>query len=71
MKKLVLDLDALRVDSFATEEARERRGTVLAHDDTMETENCTFEDTCLVTTCVKTLKCPLTVKCAATEDGPE
>ena len=52
MRKLALDLDALRVESFATEAADAHRGTVRAHDDTMETEN-----TCLATTCVKTPLC--------------
>lgn len=57
MKKLALDLDALRVDSFVTQSGDERRGTVRAHDDTVETENCTREATCLLTTCISLKTC--------------
>jgi hypothetical protein len=32
MKKMMLDVDALRVTSFETVDARGRRGTVAAHD---------------------------------------
>jgi hypothetical protein len=46
MKKLTLDLDALRVESYATGDTAERRGTVRAHDDTLETEFCTQEHAC-------------------------
>ena len=68
MKKLVLDLDGLRVDSFSTEGMEGRRGTVRGHDDTMETENCSI-DTCLLGTCVKTPLCARTVvNCAAGEE---
>jgi hypothetical protein len=59
MKKLALDLDSLRVVSFATQEMDARRGTVRAHDDTVETENCTFVDTCLVTTCLTLKTCAM------------
>lgn len=57
MKKLSLDLDTLRVESFATQDVQAARGTVRAHDDTVETENCTFEQTCLITTCVSLKAC--------------
>ncbi|HTE18416.1 MAG TPA: hypothetical protein VK689_08545 [Armatimonadota bacterium] len=57
MRKLELDVDALRVESFATQAADTRRGTVRGHDDTVETENCTFEHTCLVRTCVSLKTC--------------
>jgi hypothetical protein len=56
MKKLALDLDTLRVESFATQEAQPARGTVCGHDDTMETENCTI-DTCLLGTCLTLKTC--------------
>ena len=62
MKKLALELDALRVESFATHEVDARRGTVRGHDDTVETEWCSIE-TCLLTTCL-TLK-----TCAAEGDN--
>jgi hypothetical protein len=39
MKKLLLDLDALRVDSFATGDGAAARGTVRGHD-TRYTEFC-------------------------------
>lgn len=50
MKKLQLDMDALRVVSFATQDAQALRGTVRGHDDTMETEWCSIE-TCFAGTC--------------------
>lgn len=47
MKKLMLDLDTLRVDSFATTASDDAaRGTVRAHDDTIESEWCTMPKTC-------------------------
>jgi hypothetical protein len=46
MPKLTLDLDTLRVESYATGDAAENRGTVRAHDDTLETEFCTQERGC-------------------------
>ena len=57
MKKLALDVDALRVESFATQAAAGHRGTVRGHDDTVETENCTFEYTCLIQTCLSIKAC--------------
>jgi hypothetical protein len=57
MRKLALNVDALRVESFATQEARPARGTVRGHDDTVETENCTFVNTCLITTCLTIKNC--------------
>ncbi|HEX2078950.1 MAG TPA: hypothetical protein VHG08_14605 [Longimicrobium sp.] len=64
MKKLMLDPDALRVESFATQEMDARRGTVRGHDDTVETENCSIDQsTCILRTC-------LTIKtCAADGDN--
>ncbi|HEU0052335.1 MAG TPA: hypothetical protein VFQ39_04120 [Longimicrobium sp.] len=46
MKKLALDLEMLRVDSFATTVVDAPRGTVRAHDDTIESEWCTIPKTC-------------------------
>jgi hypothetical protein len=58
MKKLMLDVDTLRVESFATQDVDARRGTVRGHDDTMETENCTIDyDTCLLATCLTIKTC--------------
>ncbi len=57
MRKLALDVDALRVESFATQGAAADRGTVRGHDDTVETENCTLEYTCLIQTCVSLKTC--------------
>lgn len=58
MRKLALDLDTLRVESFTTLEAQSARGTVRGHDDTMETENCTIDyDTCLLATCLTIKGC--------------
>jgi hypothetical protein len=54
MQKLTLDLDEIRVDSFETGDAADARGTVHAHDDTMETEWCTKE----VPTCFGQATCP-------------
>ncbi|HEX6373787.1 MAG TPA: hypothetical protein VF006_32970 [Longimicrobium sp.] len=53
MRKVALDLDTLRVESFATQDAQPARGTVRGHDDTIETENCTidYEFTCWQATC--------------------
>ena len=47
MKKLTLDPERLRVDSFPTTDGRGApRGTVRAHDDTIESEWCTMPRTC-------------------------
>ena len=54
MKKL--RLEALRVDSFVTQDVGVRRGTVRGHDDTVETENCSI-DTCLLGTCLTLKTC--------------
>ena len=67
MKKLTLDMDTLRVESFTTQDAASGRGTVRGYDDTMETEHCTRVQTCLITTCV-TLK---TCRCNEAEDFGE
>ena len=56
MKKLALDLDTLRVESFATQATASARGTVRGHEDTMETEWCSIE-TCLLTTCLTVKTC--------------
>jgi hypothetical protein len=48
MKKLKLDMDDLRVDTFATEAADGKTGTVRGHDfesDTIQTQ-CTCVNTC-------------------------
>ena len=58
MNKLRLDVDGLRVESFATQAAALACGTVRGHDDTMETENCTIDyDTCLLATCLTIKGC--------------
>lgn len=58
MKKLALNLDTLRVESFATQEVQPARGTVRGHDDTMETENCTIDyNTCILATCLTLKTC--------------
>jgi hypothetical protein len=60
MRKLMLDVDALRVESFATQEAQAARGTVRGHDDTMETENCTIDQyTCVLRTCLTIKTCAM------------
>ena len=46
MKKLTLDPDLLRIESFPTSEPRALRGTVRGHDDTQESEWCTTPETC-------------------------
>jgi hypothetical protein len=57
MKKLMLDLDALAVDSFTTGDAAAERGTVRGHD-TRYTEWC------------HSRSCPyLTACCAVAEDA--
>lgn len=56
MKKLALDVNTLRVESFATQETASARGTVRGHDDTMETEHCSI-DTCLLGTCLTLKTC--------------
>ena len=43
MKKLALNVESLRVESFATQDVRPARGTVRGHDETVETEQCTVE----------------------------
>ena len=58
MKKLALDPETLRVESFATQEMAMGCGTVRAHDDTVETENCTIDQyTCLLRTCLTIKTC--------------
>jgi hypothetical protein len=44
------------VESFAAQDAESGRGTVRAHDDTVETENCTIQ-TCLLGTCLSIKTC--------------
>jgi hypothetical protein len=59
MKKLTLDLDGIRVESFATAESAGARGTVHGHDDTIETEWCTMEKGCSkIGTCFGQNTCP-------------
>lgn len=50
MKKLTLDLDMLAVDSFATGDAADGRGTVRGHD-TRFTEFCNTKKTNCGNTC--------------------
>jgi len=50
MKKLMLELDALVVDSFTTGDAADGRGTVRGHD-TRFTEFCNTKQTCQYTVC--------------------
>jgi hypothetical protein len=58
MRKLALNVDMLRVESFATQEVEPARGTVRGHDDTVETENCTIDyGTCLLATCLTLKTC--------------
>ncbi|HEX6373788.1 MAG TPA: hypothetical protein VF006_32975 [Longimicrobium sp.] len=59
MRKLALDVDTLRVESFATQGVQAARGTVRGYDDTVETENCSHY-TCIFATC-------LTIKTCAVE----
>jgi hypothetical protein len=50
MKKLMLDVETLAVDSFATGDAGGGRGTVRGHD-TRITEFCNTKQTCQYTVC--------------------
>jgi len=50
MKKLMLDVDALAVGSFATGDADAARGTVRGND-TRYTEFCNTKQTCQYTIC--------------------
>jgi hypothetical protein len=60
MKKLTLNVESLRVESFATQEVDARRGTVRGHDDTVETENCTIDQsTCILRTCLTLKTCAM------------
>ena len=64
MKKLTLDPESLRVESWATGDAGEHRGTVRAHDDeTAVTEFCTQEHAC-------TRHCTHAHTCAASCNQP-
>jgi len=58
MKKLMLDLDVLAVDSFATGDEASARGTVRGHD-TRYTEFC------------NTKSCAYTKCCTLGEDAPQ
>ncbi len=58
MKKLALNLDALRVESFATGTALEQRGTVLGNQQTHNVQCHTQEISCYRTAC-----CPATIRC--------
>jgi hypothetical protein len=58
MKKLMLDMDALAVDSFATGDAEVARGTVRGHD-TRYTEFCNTRSCGVYTHC-----------CLAADDAP-
>jgi hypothetical protein len=48
MKKIQLDVDGLKVESFTTSEVSSRRGTVQAHDSAYP---CTVYDSCNYTVC--------------------
>jgi len=63
MRKLTLQLDALRVDSFETGLAEHLRGTVRGHD-TRETEFCPTP----FSPCKPTQACPTRLNCARQED---
>jgi len=56
MRKIQLDVETLRVASFATQETPDWRGTVLAHGITENAAQCT----------TKTLGCPITWGCPYT-----
>jgi len=58
MKKIALDVEALRVASFATQAAPDWRGTVLA--------NAVSEDVVICPDATKTLGCPITWSCPST-----
>jgi hypothetical protein len=54
VKKLTLDPEALRVESFEPREREEKEGTVLAHDGSYIGESCatqcvTYECECMLT----------------------
>jgi hypothetical protein len=51
MKKLTLDPEQLRVDSFTTAHDADTRGTVRGHDDTVESEWCTTPEGCSCPPC--------------------
>lgn len=58
MPKLKLEIDALRVESFGTDQADAVRGTVAGHNEPPYTESCggTCDATCVscVNTCLNT-----------------
>lgn len=56
MKKLKLDLDELRVESYATAEDAGEAGTVRAHDSTVNPD-CSFFYTCVIRTCTLNTQC--------------
>ena len=56
MKKIGLDVETLRVSSFATQDAPDWRGTVVAHEITLAATQCTTKDH----TCPITYGCPYT-----------
>jgi len=56
MKKMTLDLDSLRVSGFATQDAPDWQGTVMAHQITANAAQCT----------TKTQGCPITWGCPYT-----
>lgn len=58
MKKLALNLDALRVESFATGTTLETRGTVLGNQQTRNVQCYTQDVSCYRTAC-----CPATFRC--------
>jgi hypothetical protein len=66
MRKLMLELDELQVESFETGSSLERRGTVRGHD-TRETEFCPTP----FKPCKPTTGCPTYVNCARHDDDNE
>lgn len=56
MRKIALDLETLRVSSFATQDVPDWSGTVMAHQVTANAANCT----------TKTQGCPITWGCPYT-----
>ncbi|HEX6746005.1 MAG TPA: hypothetical protein VF092_01735 [Longimicrobium sp.] len=62
MRKLKLDADTLRVDSFVSDEAPDARGTVAAHAPTRNCPPATAMTFC-ETNCDCTLGCPSIAPC--------
>lgn len=70
MRKLTLDLDAIQVDSFATDAAPADRGTVQAHREKTISPDCpvnhgifTLQPTCTLTGHSQALECTSVESC--------